>query len=388
MSRPGQGDGPSTEQSQTQESARDGRGSRVERSRALVAWRESVVAGVGAWLVGLAVTAVPLWLLDLADDLAVSTLDLAVLVSIESVGGTVNEGELAATLSAYGALDSDLFGIGPAVHMLVPAVLLLVAGHRLAARHVETGATRRPLETVLAGGSLAMWFTAAAVLSTAIVADERVSLHVAEVLVVTLLYSGVFASVGAAVRSRAPLTSWRGTLAGALTFAVVILVWVVGEDPLADRAAGGLADLGGALEYFDLLTDLLVNHGIEEGEILPAWFLVVVPLVSGATLAYAARRRDPVVGAGEAARLGPTYGALVAVVVVGHVVALAAEFQQQTGDWDAGQTLFVNELVAAAPRTILLTGVVYPVAFAAVGGVVGALVYRTGYGRRAATRHG
>jgi hypothetical protein len=265
---------------------------------------------------------------------------------------------------------------------------LLGAGYHLAGRHVESGVTRQPLETVVAGGSLAMWFTAAAVLSTAIVADERVSLRVAEVLVVTLLYSGVFASVGAAVRSRAPLTSWQGTLAGALTFAVVILVWVVGEDPLADRAAGGLADLGGALEYFDLLTDLLVNHGIEEGEILPAWFLVVVPLVSGATLAYAARRRDPVVGAGEAARLGPTYGALVAVVVVGHVVALAAEFQQQTGDWDAGQTLFVNELVAAAPRTILLTGVVYPVAFAAVGGVVGALVYRTGYGRRAATRHG
>lgn len=357
----------------------------------LVDWRESVLVGAGVWLVGFVVTALLLRLFEVTEQLAIGTVELAVLVYVEGAGGTVNEGELAASLSAYGTLDSDVFGLGPAVHMLVPAVVLLAGGYILADRHIEAGTARRPVGATVAAGSLALWFALAVTLSTIIAVattDQRVSVHLEEVLVVTLLYAGVFALTGGAIRTQVRLTSPRGLLAGVGAFAVTVLAWLVGTDPFADRAATGLADISGVLGYLDLLRDALVNNGIEEGEILPAVFVLVVPLVFGAGLACAAGRRDPLVGAGEGARLGVSYAALVLFVVVGHLVALSSEFQRQGGNWDVGQIRFVNELVAAVPWAVLLAGVVYPVSFAAVGGAVGAAVCRIRWGRRVGTRNG
>jgi hypothetical protein len=363
MSPPGQGG----ESAPASRAPRRGQ-MRVERYREMVAWRESAAAGVGALLAGLVLTAAPLWWFGFGADLAVGTLELAVLVLVEGVGATVNQGELAASLSAYGVLDSSAFGVGP-------AVLLAGAGHHLAGRHVAAGATERPLETVLAGGSLALWFAPALALVavvTTVTVDQSVSLDVAAVFVAGLLYAGVFATLGAAIRSQALLTSSRSLVAGPGAFVAALVVWSVSEAPVEERPAGGGADLDGAVAYLDLLSEF-VESTAGEGEILPAWVVVAVALAFGAGLSVAAGQRDPLVGAGEGARLGATYGATVALVVLGHVVAVAAEFQ---GVWETGQVVVVNELLAAAPRTVLVAGVVYPVVFAAIGGGVGAVVYR------------
>jgi hypothetical protein len=336
---------------------------------------EPVVAGIVAWFAGVLVTAVPLWVFGLTDGLAVDRVELAVLMLVEGVGGTVNRGELAATLSAYGGLDSTVFGVGPAVSTLVPAVVLVAGGYGLADRHIEAGTTRRPLDAVLAGAALAPYFVATLALSalvTGATVEGTVSVDVPKLVVVGVLYAGVFAAAGGTLRARRRLTSSRGLLAGVGAFVIVVSVWLAVERPVADRPAGGFASLDGAVEVLGLLRLSVVEHSIRESGILPSWAVILVPLGVGAALAWVAGRRNPAVGAGEGGRLGVTYGVLVLLVVVGHVVAVAGELSR--GGWTAGEIQRVNQLAAVAPRTVLLAGVVYPVAFAAIGGALGTLL--------------
>ena len=360
----------------TRERESDGAGgdSPVGQYRERVRWPDPVVAGIGAWLAGLLVTAVPLWWFSLTDSLAVGKLELAVLVLVEGAGGTVNRGELAATLSAYGARDGTMFGVGPAVSTLVPAVVVLAGGYSLADRHIEAGTARRPLDAVLAGASLAPWFVATLALSalvTEATVEGTVSVDVPKLVAVGLLYAGVFATAGGALRARTRLTSSRGLLAGVGAFVVAVSVWLAVERPPTDPPADGFAGFDGAVEVLGLLRLFVVEHGIGESEILPAWFVVLVPLGVGASLARVAGRDDPAVGAGEGARLGVTYGGLVFLVVVGHLVVLAGELSRG-GGWTAEEIRQVSQLGAVAPRTVLLAGVVYPATFAAIGGAVGA----------------
>jgi hypothetical protein len=357
-----------------------GPAARIERFGEMVVWPESIIVGVSTWLIGLFLTVIPLWWFDFSSDLNQSTLDLAIWVYVESVGGTINDGVLAVTGGAYGTLDSNAFGLGPVVHMVIPVLVLLVAGHVLAGRHINAGATKRPLESVLAGGSLAIWFTLTLFIAAIITSSDAFSVNTGEALVTTFLYTGVFASIGAAIRSRTGLTSAWGLLAGIGTFVVGFVLWYLLEDPFGDYAGvDGFSDLDGVLGYTRVLTDFVAEHGVEANEIVPAWFVVVVPLAVGAVLAYVYERRDPVAGLGEGARLGATYAVLVFLAVVGQIGAQAREFEQTFDAWPETAVNSVNILIANAPREIFLGGIVYPAVFAALGGAIGAFVYGTQY---------
>ena len=380
-----QGAGTRRREQSPREQRRAGNGAavtRIERFRQVVVWPESVIIGVSTWLVGFLLTVIPLWWFDFGSDLNVSTVDLGVWVYVESVGGSVGiggdaDGEvLVATESAYTTLSSNAFGLGPAVHTLLPALVLVIAGYLLAGRHIKAGTTGRPLEVILAGGSLAVWFTLTLFVAAVVTSGDVFSVDLGETLVTTLLYTAVFASIGATVRSRTGLTSAWGLLAGIGAFAVGLVFWYLLEDPFGEfPGVDGFSDLDGVFGYTQFLLSFVREHGVEAGEIVPTWFVVVVPLVFGAVLAYVYERSDPVVGFGEGARLGAAYAALVFVVVVGQIGAQARELEQTFDAWPEAEVETVNLFVASAPREIFLGGIVYPVVFAAVGGAVGALVY-------------
>ena len=351
-------------------------GAPIRQVQQVLVWPESLIVGVSTWLVGLFLTVIPLWWFDFSSDLGEGTLDIAAWVYIEGVGGTVGEEVLFVTgTSTYGTLDSNAFGLGPAIHALVPALVLCLGGYVLAGRHLKAGRARRPLETILAGGSLTIWFTLAMVLAAVLTSGDAFSVNLGETLVTTLLYAGVFSAVGAAVRSRARLTSALALLAGVGAFFVGLLAWLLVEDPF-DGLLGvdGFSDLEGTLGYTRFLERFVAEHGTGASEILPTWFVVVVPLLFGGVLAYAYERRDPVLGFGEGARLAVTYAALVSFITIGHIAAQARELEQTEEAWPETAVDTVNLLIAVAPRSILLGGIVYPVVFAALGGGVGAAV--------------
>ena len=365
----------------------DGVGARVRQVQQVVVWPESLIIGVSTWLVGLFLTVIPLWWFDFSSDLNEGTLDIGIWVYLEGVGGTIGDEVLFVTeQSTYGTFESNVFGLGPAIHALVPVLVLCVGGYVLAGRHLSAGRARRPLETILAGGSLAVWFTLTMALAAVLASGGEFSVNLGETLVTTLLYAGVFTAVGAAVRSRARLTSAGGLLAGIGGFLLGVGAWFLLEDPFGDTpgvdrfsdlfaampGVDGFSDLEGTLGYTRFLRRFAAEHGTGASEILPTWFVMVVPLLFGGVLAYAYERRDPVLGFGEGARLGVTYAVLVFFAVVGHIAAQAREFEQIYEAWPEGDVDTVNLLIAIAPRSILLGGIVYPVVFAALGGALGA----------------
>jgi hypothetical protein len=354
----------------------DGIGARVRQVQQVVVWPESLIIGVSTWLVGLFLTVIPLWWFDFSGDLNEGTLDIGIWVYVEGVGGTIGNEVLFVTKGdTYGTFESNVFGLGPAIHALVPVLVLCVGGYVLAGRHLSAGRARRPLETILAGGSLAVWFTLTMVLAAVLASGGEFSVNLGETLVTTLLYAGVFTAVGAAVRSRARLTSAGGLLAGIGGFLLGVGAWFLVGSPFGDTpGVDGFSDLEGTLGYTRFLRRFVAEHGTGASEILPAWFVVVVPLLFGGVLAYAYERRDPVLGFGEGARLGVTYAMLVFFIVVGHIAAQARELERTSGAWSGEEVDMVNELIAVAPRGILLGGIVYPVVFAALGGALGAAV--------------
>ena len=374
---------------------------RIQQFHTVIVWPESLIAGIGAWLVGFLLTGLPLWWFDFGAESGESPLDIAVWVYIESVGGTIDGETLAVTVGGvdtdpltvptpamdgitYGTLESNAFGLGAVLHGVVPMLVLIVAGYILAGRHINAGTTERPLQSVLAGGSLAVWFTPTLFIAAVVSSSGEFSVNLLETLVVTLLYTGVLASVGATIRSRTRLTSAWGLLAGLGAFVVGLLAWRFVDNPFEGpgvegvtnrTGVEGVTDLEGLLEHTRLLTGFVSEHGVEAGEILPTWFAAVVPLLFGGILALAYRRRDPVVGFGEGARLGTTYALIVLIGVVANIAAQAQTYEEQGATWSEGEVEFVNHLIASAPRSILFAGVVYPVVFAAIGGAIGATVY-------------
>ena len=379
--------------------------SRLGRLRRAVIWPESIIAGVAVWFVGFLLTYLPLRLLDVGGD---KQLDFTILVYYESVGGSVFEGVdsvvgLATTGGYQAALDSNAFGAGPAVQMLLPALVLLVGGYVLAGRHISAGATERPLETILAGASLAVWFTIVLFLAVA-VADENAAtqavtgvaapdglgpvvaqlfgnpaVNLVGLFLMTLLYAGVFAAVGATIRSQTRLASGWGLLAGFGAFLLGLLPWFLLGNPF-DRVADAdsLSDLDGLKDQADLLAGFVGEHGLGVSTMTPAWFVVLVPLLVGAVLAYGYEERDPVVGAGTAAKLGVGYVIPVFLVVVAQAGLTAQEFEDQagSGQWSELNVEAMNYLLGTVTRNILLAGIVYPVVFAAIGGAVGTVAYR------------
>lgn len=379
--------------------------SRLSRLRRAVIWPESIIAGVTVWFVGFLLTYLPLRLLDVGGD---KQLDFTILVYYESVGGSVFEAVdsvvgLATTGGYQAALDSNAFGTGPAVQMLLPALVLLVGGYVLAGRHISAGATGRPLETILAGASLAVWFTVVLFLAVA-VADEDAAtqavtgvaapdglgpvfaqlfgnpaVNLVGLFLMTLLYAGVFATVGATIRSQARLASGWGLLAGFGAFLLGLLPWFLLGNPF-DRVtdANSLSDLDGLKEQADLLAGFVGEHGLGVSTMTPAWFVVLVPLLVGAVLAYGYEERDPVVGAGTAAKLGVGYVIPVFLVVVAQAGLTAQEFEDQagSGQWSDANVEAMNYLLGTVTRGVLLAGIVYPVVFAAIGGAVGTVAYR------------
>ena len=371
--------------------------------RGVVVWPESIIAGVAVWLLGFILTYLPVELLGVGGD---QQLDFAILVYYESVGGVLFDGvsqvdQLGTTLGYQAALDSNAFGVGPALHALVPALVLLVGGYVLAGRHIKQGTTERPLESILAGMSLTIWFALVLFLAVAVADTDSLAVAVADtdsspdlvvLLPVTLLYAGVFSAIGAAIRSRARLVSGWGLLGGIGAFLVGLPLFLLGspfdgssrassfssDGPPSDRSnVGNLSDVDGVRGWVDFLAEFVGEHGLEVSTVIPAWFAALVPLLFGAILAYGYRQDSPAAGLGEGARLATGYIMPVLLVVVAQVGLTAQELEDQFPDgWSSEAIDSMNYLLGASVRSILLAGIVYPALFAAIGGAVGAVAYQ------------
>lgn len=351
-----------------------GEPSRLERYYQMVNWQESIIAGVVLWIVGFVLTVIPLWWFEFDDAFPGDSLhEIAVVVYVEGMGVTGGDDVLVTPFAYQAVLDSNAFGAGIFFHMILPAILLLIVGHILAGRHIKQGRTSRPLETILATTTLALWMTALSVLVVVIFSPDGSEVDVGELLIMTLLYTGVFSAIGGTIRSRSGITSKGGLLGGLGAFIIGVILWYFVEDPL-DEAS--FSDLSGTFEHFSFLELFVIDHGLEGGELFPEWVVIFVPLLVGIALGYAYQRTDWVVGMGEGARLGAGYIIPVFLVIIGFMASWIRELERQPGRWSEAQVAEVSQFAGILPRHILLAGIVYPVVFAAIGGALGAVAYK------------
>ena len=342
--------------------------------RERINWIESAVAGIGAWLLTLAITFGMLTIFAVPDKAQEEGVDLAIWVVLESLGVSVASDEFV-TAEAYLSLDSTSVAGQIVVHMLLPALIILFAGYLLAGRHAsENGSVR---DTVFGGLSLVVWFVVATVLAAAIAGGDDVSIAMFDVIVTTTLYTLVLAGTGAAIRSQARISSGLSFAAGLGTFVVGFAAWYVLGNPFDDLiGVNKFGDLDGGAERFGFLVQFLDTHLATGAEILPGWY-VVFPLLAGAGLAYLAQKDDPWLAAGTGTRLAVGYMLPAAVVLAGFGITTVQEFDDNaTGDWGRALINEITIILGDLPRVFLLTGVVYPAVFAGLGGVLGSLAVR------------
>lgn len=406
-------------------STRGGARGQFERLQEMILWPVSVAAGIAVWVAGFVLTYGLMWVMDVLDEIEEDTLDIVVLFFYESFGGSVSieDIDVFLTPTGYAELGTDWFGVGPFLHALVPLFVLIPAGYIVAGRHVRQGQTERPLEAILAGISTSIWVVGLFFLSVLIVDVDGVSVDMVELIFVTLMYSVVFTAIGATMRSRARLVSGWGVLGGLGAFVLGLFVWVFVDDPfddgllvasIADRAevaddglelpgelpwelvtvgdlglddegapytiAEGFSDLSGSFDHFYVFSGFVTQHGREPGAIFPEWFVMLVPLLVGAGLAYVYEVEDTLVGLGEGAKLGTGYVVAVFSVTLVYIVTEVQALESAFDDWprdpiDTIETL--NIIIGTAGGDIVVGGIVYPVVFAAIGGALGAFVYRT-----------
>ncbi len=346
--------------------------SRFERYQEMINWQESIITGVVLWIVGFVLSIIPLWWFEFGDEFQDGTHELAVAVFLEGMGVTAADEILFTPVAYQSVLDTDAFGAGVFFHMILPAILLLIAGHVLAGRHIKQGRTNRPLETILATMTLALWVTILSLFAALVIASDA-EWDVGELLLVTLMYTLVFTAIGGTIRSRSGITSKGGLLGGLGAFIVGFGLWYLVEDPLDPNS---FSDLSGTFAHFSLFESFVFEHGLDGGELFPEWVMILVPLLVGAALGYAYKRQDWVVGLGEGARLGAGYFIPVFIVSLGFTAAWVRDLERQTGGWSPQEIAEVSSFIGILPRQLLLAGIVYPVVFAAIGGAIGAVAYK------------
>lgn len=368
----------------TNQSAGGGESSRLDRYKDMIKWEETAIAGVGAWIAGLVVTLLILMISGVTDEMHddTSILDAGTAVFYESIGGALEpdggevETLLQSTAGSYALLDTDWWGAALAVHGLVPFIILLIAGYFLAGRHLSDGTARTPLEGVIAGTSLSVVFAVTFTIALLVFTPDGLSANIAQAFLIALMYSLVFAALGATLRSAAPVRSLWGFLGGLGAFVGAFGLWYLVDDPFDDiQGADSFSDLDDSVEYFNFFAEFIGEHGLEEGALLPEWYVMLVALAVGAGIAYKYEVTDPLSGMGHGARLGVGYVLPVFIILLAHTGTTVRDINDRIeGDWPDLIISQINIMIGTLPLSLVLAGVVYPVVFAAIGGAVGAKV--------------
>ena len=348
-------------------------------------WKQSTVFGVGAWIVGLVISYAIVSLSDVTDVAMLreeSTLDLATVFYYESIGGVIEsdlggEAQLeSGMVEIYSLLDSNFWGAAIVVHHIVPLTVLTIAGFVLAGRYkhgnVDGVSDPTPIQTTLGGASLAVGFAAAMILGMLIFGSDA-TYDTGQLIVVSLLFPLVFASFGAGLRTSVrTLASGWGFIGGVAAAVVGTGLWYVIEDPLDPLSIGDLSGLTDHLNF--LLSYFAEGHPVEYGEVLPEWYVMLGLAALSAGIVYRAETDDWLRGMGQGARIGVGYFVVAFVVVLG---AYGSQMNDMldTNASRADLVEWANLLFgAAAPRLIIVGGILWAVAFGAIGGAIGAKI--------------
>jgi hypothetical protein len=354
--------------------------SRVDYYKNLIDPKVTAVAGVGAWVGALVLSFFVVTFFSLAEKVGgdLSGIDMSHWMLTGGIGGGFeSQGTAFDILQLYAQLDSNYWGVGPILHYLIPALVLILAGRAVAGHFLRNRPNATAVDTVVVSAALAVPFVVMLLLGSFIFTHDNISYDIVSLLVMGLAYPLVFASIGAAMRTRAAVTSINGLIAGVGSFVLGFGIWYFIVDPFADMSGvDGWGDLPGSTAQFDFLAQYLGNHALGAERFFPEWYIAVAALVGGVALAYYLKVRDPLAGMGKGAHVGVGYFILATLVAFGAAFTRLSDAMEYD-TWPDAIVTQVNATISGLSAQIILAGVVYPVAFAAIGGAIGAKVYET-----------
>jgi hypothetical protein len=340
------------------------------------------MVGVGGWFISLSLTYALLSVFGPTSDIG-NVFEHAVWIVVEGIGVGLKTplSESLLTTDTYLLVDSNIVVPQIILHFLLPAVTLMFGGYLLASRHSSQDAP----STIVGGASAAIWFTMAMVLSIPLVGGDGVSIEYLELIIIGGLYAGVFATIGATVKSTVPLRSLSATGLGIATFISSFAFWYLLSDPFENYAGvSGFGDFTTGFQRFAFLNQFIETHTAGAGEMLPGWYVVLVPMLVSSVWVYHSNTSSMLKGAGNSSRLALGYVIPTIVLLVGLGVTAVQSFESQSSGsgWSDALIREATIILGEIPRIAIMAGVVYPVIFAAVGGVIGASVVKIMKGKR------
>lgn len=330
-------------------------------------WLESATYGAGAWVAGYLILLVGLALVGVYDGLGGEGPSPLAVVSAVLYSGSLGAftggttGPIYISSMTYG--EGIVYSVANAVQLLVPALVLLVAGAMVAGKYTDHA---RPT-VLLAGASVAVGYDVLVLLSQVVffVPSLGASYSPVGVVVAGVLYPAVFGSIGAAMRIAPRLRVTGRHAYGVGAFLLGLAAWYL----VGTAGSGQPISNHYALHRVDDILALGTTYAYHHGTLYPVygggvfheytfgWLPAVVTLVAGALVVERAARPASLT---EAIFDGATIARGYAVIVTALVLARLAA----VGVADSGIIMRIRDILPP----ILFTGIVWPFMWGAVGG--------------------
>lgn len=347
---------------------------------AAIDWLASVKYGAGAWVGGYLALLVSMEALGVVETLGKTSTPAAVAFVLFSGSLGAGKEELRRGF-AVNMVSSITYGEGiiyPAadvVGFLVPLVMLLLAGWAMAGKYTDHDRHT----ALLAGASVAGGYAVLIVLTYVIflVPEWRMWYSPFGLVVAGVVYPAVFGSLGGAVRTGPQLKLTPKEKYGAGAFLVGLTAWAVIiiakfrtslESVLNTLHIRYAALHGSFYPVFSYVEFLIFTGPRGQPGVFPfGWPPVVFPLAAGFLIVkWAAHPATVSEAVFDGATVVRGYAIMVTAAVLVHLTFLAAYSE-------VAAIRYVEFLVWAMPHTliiVLFTGIIWPVVWGSLGGVV------------------
>lgn len=151
-------------------------------------WYISLLYGFWSWVLTILITGLTIPILQQINPFNNPMTEYSIWVSYEGIGGFSLSNEESILFEMYGSLNSDFYLIISLIHIIIPAVILILFSYRLSYRHNQNYPTNDPLKLIFSGMSLSFYYSVSVIVSVITFTNSYGNVNLLELLLVSTIY--------------------------------------------------------------------------------------------------------------------------------------------------------------------------------------------------------